>query len=486
MDMHEPADDAYRFGPPPIVPPHNMEAEQSFLAALLADNRVYERVSEILTAEHFADPVHGRIYAAARKMIERGEPADVVTLFRLFDKDEALKEIGGGKQYLTKLASSVVTIINATDYARQIAELAARRALLAVGQDIIADAVAEDIDRPAALRITDAEQRLFEIAARRGSGGTEDGPSPLPTVSARALAAAERVYQANGAIIGVPSGLVDLDRALGGFHDTDLIILAGRPGMGKSALAANAIEGAALAGKPGLYVSREMSAEQLYARFLARRTGISAERQRQGPLTGGDMDLLIAAQREIDALPMYIDDAPVSSVAQIRSRARRLKRRHGLALVVVDYLQLLVGGKAENRVQEVSGITRDLKLMAKDLRVPVIALSQLSRAVEAREDKRPMLSDLRESGSIEQDADVVMFVYREEYYLKKAEPQQRTGEGHEALAARVSAWTNRMEAARGLGEAIIGKNRHGPERTVKLRWHGEKTSFENLQQGTFL
>jgi replicative DNA helicase len=485
MDMHEPADDAYRFGPPPIVPPHNMEAEQSFLAALLADNRVYERVSEILTAEHFADPVHGRIFAAARKMIERGEPADVVTLFRLFDKDPALKEIGGGKQYLTKLASSVVTIINATDYARQIAELAARRALLAVGQDIVADAVAEDIDRPAAKRIEEAEQRLFDIAERRGLGG-DQGPAHIAAANARAIEAAERVYKANGTILGVPSGLIDLDRTLGGFHDTDLVVIAGRPGMGKSALAANIAEGAALAGKRALYVSLEMSADQLSARFMARRTGVSADRQRKGPLTGGDMERLIAAQRELDRLPIEIDDEPAAAVAQLRSRARRLMRRGGLALIVVDYLQQMVDGRAENRVQEISKITRDLKVLAKQLGVPVIALSQLSRAVEAREDKRPMLSDLRESGSIEQDADIVIFVYRDEYYLKKAEPQQRTGEGQDAFANRLSSWNTRMEAVRGIGEAIIAKNRHGPERTVRLRWDGERTSFENLQQGTFL
>jgi replicative DNA helicase len=307
---------------------------------------------------------------------------------------------------------------------------------------------------------------------------------PLAHALDAAVALAEQVFKA-GAPMGVPTGFIDLDRKLGGLHNSDLVVIAGRPSMGKTALAACILENAAARGHRAVFFSLEMSQEQLAARMIAGRTGIGTERQRAGPLVAADVVTMAEAKDELRRLPIVIDDTPAHSVAAIRTRARRLQRMGGLSLVVIDYLQLIVSGREENRTQEISKITRELKVMAKELQVPVIALSQLSRAVEARENKRPLLSDLRESGSIEQDADVVMFVFREHYYIERAEPMRRGDESDEKFNDRIAAWENALASTHGKAEVIVSKNRQGGLGKVELHFNDERTRFENLlRQGS--
>jgi len=469
-------------------PPHNIEAEQALLGAVLVNNGAYHRVSEFLLPAHFADPVHGRIFAAIAKLIERGQIADPLTLKNLFDQDGALSEIGGAA-YLGRLAASVVTIINAADYGHTIHDLFLRRQLIGLGEDIVNDAHAHDLDIDAKLQIEAAEKRLFDLAE---TGQTEGGFQPFVSALTNAVILAESAFKRSGRTAGVSSGFADLDKLLGGLHPSDLIILAGRPSMGKTALATNIAFNAAKArinadhpedGAIVGFFSLEMSAEQLATRVLAEESGVASDRIRRGDVSHEDFEKFVQASLSLNSVPLFIDDTPALSITALRTRARRLKRQHGLSLIIVDYLQLLQGSQgnraAENRVQEVSEITRGLKAIAKELSLPVIALSQLSRAVEQREDKRPMLSDLRESGSIEQDADVVMFVFREEYYISRAEPLRRVDEDDNKFNDRVDRWAKDMERCAGLGEVIVAKQRHGPIATVKLRFNGRTTKFEN-------
>jgi replicative DNA helicase len=475
-------------------PPHNYEAEQALLGAILVNNQVLDRVSEFLRAEHFFDPAHGRIFTAIRVIIERGQIANPVTLKTQFDQDPALSEVGGA-QYLVRLAAAVVSIVNAADYARIVHDLYLRRQLIDLGEEVVNGAYEQDAEATAVEQIEQAEQQLFTLAE---SGQIEGGPVILSQSLAQAIRTAEAAYKRDSHVTGVTTGLVDVDKKLGGLHPSDLIILAGRPSMGKTALATNIAFNAAMAyreirddaghlkvldGAKVAFFSLEMSSEQLATRILSEQTGISSDRIRRGEVREDDFPKFVESAQKLSRLPFFIDDTPALSVSALRTRARRLKRQHGLGLIVIDYLQLMrpsTGTRSENRVQEISDITRGLKAVAKELDVPVLALSQLSRAVENREDKRPQLADLRESGSIEQDADVVMFIFREQYYHERMPPMQRPDESEEKFNERYQRWQDRGNQIHNVAEVNIAKQRHGPIGTVKLYFEGAVTKFGDL------
>jgi replicative DNA helicase len=482
-------------------PPHNIEAEQALLGAVLVNNAAYHRVSDFLLPEHFAEGVHGRIFGAIAKLIERGQIANPVTLKNLFDQDGALTEIGGA-QYLARLATSMVTIINAGDYGRTIHDLYLRRQLISIGEDTVNEAYAHDLERDARNQIEQAEKKLFDLAV---SGQYEGGFRAFSQALTEAITMAEAAFKRSGRTTGVSTGFDDLDDLLGGLHPSDLVVLAGRPSMGKTALATNIGFNAAktyrstkgpdgkLVTEDGAVIgffSLEMSAEQLATRVLSEESGVASDRIRRGDVSHDDFGKFVQASQKLASVPLFIDDSPALTIAGLRTRARRLMRQQGLGLIIVDYLQLLRGAGegrgAENRVQEISEITRGLKALAKELNVPVLALSQLSRAVEQREDKRPMLSDLRESGSIEQDADVVMFVFREEYYLSRGEPTRRPEDSDDKFNERYTRWQERLEQVHGTGEVIIAKQRHGPIGKVTLRFDGSTTKFDNFVRSDHL
>ncbi|PKQ03630.1 MAG: replicative DNA helicase [Alphaproteobacteria bacterium HGW-Alphaproteobacteria-11] len=483
---YSPADDgdtrdAYR------VQPHNIDAEQALLGAILVNNESYDRVAGFLEPSHFFDALHGRIYEAAAKLITQGHLASPVTLKNYFERDAALSEIGG-PQYLARLAGAATTIINAEEYGRTIYDLAIRRELIQVSIDMHTRAYDAPVDDTPALQILDAEQSLYQLAERgKYEGGFQSFHESLNT----AIEMAAEAFKRDGGLSGISTGLRDLDNRLGGLQRSDLLILAGRPSMGKTALATNIAFHAAKAYKAehhadgtvtatdGAIVgffSLEMSSEQLATRLLAEQSGVPSERIRRGNIHEDEFHQLVDAAQQLQSIPLYIDDTGGLTIATLAARARRLKRQRGLGFLVVDYLQLLAGsGKAgDNRVQEVTQITTGLKALAKELDVPILALSQLSRQVESRDDKRPQLSDLRESGSIEQDADVVMFVFREEYYLERGEPTEGTPEH--------LTWQENMGRVHGLAECIIGKQRHGPTGTVKLQFQADVTRFSDLDQ----
>jgi replicative DNA helicase len=463
--------------------PHNLEAEQRLLGAIFVNNLALGKVSEFLQAEHFYEPLHGRIYSSCVLLIERGQLANPVTLKNLFESDPAMMAVGG-TEYLARLANSAVSVAYADNYGKIIFDLHLRRQLIQIGGELCAEASSHTVERDAQAQIEVAEQKLFDLAT---TGEVEGGFRPFTTVLANAISMAETAHKREGQLAGVPTGFKALDKLLGGLQQSDLIILAGRPSMGKTALATNIAFNAAKRIKwetdpmgrrkivdgavVGIF-SLEMSAEQLALRILAEVADVDSDKIRKGELSNEDFAKVVKANQEIAALPLFIDDTPALSIAALRTRARRLQRIHGLSMVVVDYLQLLrAGDKPENRVQEISDITRGLKALAKELNLPVVALSQLSRAVEQREDKRPQLADLRESGSIEQDADVVMFVYREEYYLQRLQPDPGTEKHAE--------WQAKMESALNIAEIIVGKQRHGPVGVEKLHFEGRRTKFSD-------
>jgi replicative DNA helicase len=461
--------------------PHNLEAEQGLLGALLVDNRAMEKI-DFLKPIHFFVPAHQRIFEAIMKMTDRGQTASPITLKGYFETDSDLEMVGGAG-YLTDLAASVISVINATDYAKSIYDLHMRRELVSLGEDVVNDAFELTLDRDAFSTIELAENRLFTLAE---SGETKSGFVTLRDSLKVALDIADKAYKTDGHVTGVTTGLRDLDEKLGGLHKSDLLILAGRPSMGKTALATNiayqaAARYAETGGKEGGIVgffSLEMSSDQLATRILADQASVSGDAIRKGNVSEVEFRRFVEASQKLSQVPLYIDDTPALSIGAVRSRGRRLKRQHGLGLLVIDYLQLLQGSgsrqSAENRVLEVSEITRGLKAIAKELEIPVIALSQLSRQVENREDKRPQLSDLRESGSIEQDSDVVMFVYREEYYLGRTEPPPGTDKHLQ--------WQADMERAHNVAEVVIGKQRHGPIGTVPLFFEPNFTRFGDLDR----
>ena len=460
------------------IPPHNFEAEQALLGAILLSNRAFERVSEFLKPEHFADPVHGRIFAACGKLIERGQMANPVTLKTYFEADGGLTEIGG-TPYLAQLANSVVSVINAEDYGKLVFDLHQRRELIGLGEDLVNTAYSPDLDRSAEDIRGDHERAL--IALDTGNSGNDAVGAEV--VGGEFIAEMERACKSGGA--GLLTGLNDFDRMAGGLHDSDLVILAGRPSMGKSAISVSIMRRLAMRGIHVAFFSLEMSRTQVFARMAAEEVGISFSRFREGQLSPAEQLQVTEGAMALQRLPLFIDDQPGLTVSALMARARRLRRKHKVAVVIIDYLQLLRGSTAYagNRVQEVSEITRCLKVLAKDLSVPVIALSQLSRAVEQREDKRPQLSDLRESGSIEQDADAVMFCFREQYYLERAEPAQRPDEDLSKFNERHSRWLARMGEVANTVDVIVAKQRHGPVGTVRLAYFPGTNTVSDLAQG---
>jgi replicative DNA helicase len=469
-------------------PPHNMEAEQALLGAILVNNEAMDRVGGFLEPHHFYDPLHQQIFEVAGKLIHAGKQATPITLRTFFENAEPIDSHLTVPQYLGRLAANATTIINAADYGRTIYDLATRRALIVIGEEMVNTAYDSPVDFPPEHQIHEAEGRLYDLAE---SGKYGQGFLAFGTALTQAIDMANAAYQREGHLSGLSAGLTDLDGKLGGLQPSDLVILAGRPSMGKTSLATNIAYNIAKAfrsekqangeekvtdGAVVGFFSLEMSAEQLATRILSEQAEISSEKIRRGMITEDEFRRLVHVSREMSQIPLYIDQTGGISVAQLAARARKLKRQRGLGLVVVDYLQLLTGSSrraSEGRVQEVSEITTGLKALAKELNVPVLALSQLSRAVEQREDKRPQLSDLRESGSIEQDADVVMFVFREEYYVERRKPSETNME-------EMLKWQQEMALVHGKAEVIIGKQRHGPTGTVQLSFEANFTRFGNL------
>ncbi len=475
------------------LPPSNIQAEQALLGALLANNKAYERVSEFLAPEHFADPIHGKIFAAIARRCEAGQIADPVMLRAEFEHSGVLDEVGG-TAYLAQLLAAMVGIINAGDYGRAIHDAWIRRQLIDLGEVMVNRAFGAEPELDGSDQIESGEQALFDLATR---GGSEGALITFETALTRAIEIAATAHRNQGSVSGLDTGLRDLNKKMGGLHPSDLIILAGRPGMGKSGLATKIAFGAAqallanarvdnpnaMAKQTIAIFSLEMSAEQLATRLLAEEARVSGDRIRRGEVNQKDFDNFVKVSREISQLPLMIDDTPALTLSALRTRCRRLKRTKGLGLIVIDYLQLMrpaAGTKPENRVLEISQITQGLKAIAKELAVPVLALSQLSRAVESREDKRPQLSDLRESGTIEQDADVVMFIYRDEYYMQQKEPKIIAFENEQKFHDAHQKWQNDMSSVYNKAELIIGKQRHGPTGKIDLFFESEFIRFADL------
>ncbi len=465
--------------------PHHIEAEQQLLGAILTNNDVFDRVSSIINQTHFYEPVHARIYEIAESRISKNALASPVTLKAFMEDDEGLKELGG-PAYLARLAGAAISSFAARDYAQMIYDLAIRRALIRLGGDISAKAAKVDVASEPAEQIVEAEQELYKLGEQ---GQADSGFQSFLKAVTDAVNVANAAYQREGGLAGLSTGLQDLDSKLGGLHRSDLLILAGRPSMGKTSLATNIAFNIAKAYRKGAlpdgsqgavdggvvgFFSLEMSAEQLAGRILSEASEISSHKIRQGDMNESEFRRFVDAAKALEACPLYIDDTAAIPIAQLAARARRLKRTHGLDLLIIDYLQL-VRGTSDNRVQEIGEISMGLKAIAKELEIPVLALSQLSRQVESRDDKRPQLSDLRESGSIEQDADVVMFVYRGEYYKEREKPDETNLEG-------MAAWQDDMARLHGKAEVIIGKQRHGPIGTIDLSFEAQFTRFGNLIQ----
>lgn len=463
----------------PRKPPANEEAEQALLGALLVNNRAFAKVSDLLRPEHFYDPVHQRIFAAVAETITAGRVASPVTLRPLFDADPDLQQEGGGA-YLAELAGNVVTVVNAGDYGKTIHDLFIRRQLIEVAAEALERAYVPDLTAPEDL-IADLDASTAALRAHT-CGGDVTLATAADAVD-EAIRAAERAQQAPDGISGLATGLADLDYRLGGLHPGDLIIIAGRPSMGKTVLATTMATNVAGRGEPVQFNSLEMSTISLGQRLLASRSGISAQDQR-GPLSPEQFQRLIEARQHFASMPLRIDPQAGLTAAQIAARARLHQRKHGLRLLAIDYLGLVSPADPKaNKVHQVEETTKALKLLAKELNIPVVLLCQLSRQVEMREDKRPTLADLRDSGAIEQDADVVMFVFREQYYLERAEPMRRANESQDAFNARYADWTQRLGECQGIGEIIIGKNRQGSTGTVTVRFDGRRQVFENLHRG---
>ena len=480
--------------------PHNIEAEAALLGALMIDNRLVEDVQLKLRSDHYFEPLHGRIYDAILRMTDKNMVANPVTLRPMFEADEAMREVGG-PAYLAQLTGSGAAIIGARDFAQQIYDLALLRSLVAVGRDMVEGALDTSEEVAPLSQIERAEGELYRVAEQ---GGGEGKVKSFGEATKLAIEQAERALNSGGHLSGVTTGIDGINSKIGGLHRSDLLILAGRPGMGKSSLATNmafaaaqrfvrdqedGIEPSKSAGAPVAIFSLEMSADQLATRILSEESGISSENLRMGKISQQEFRQLARAAADLQTLPLYIDDTPGLTIAALRTRARRLKRQKGIGMVVIDYLQLLQGSgrsSSDNRVQEISEISRGLKQLAKELDLPVIALSQLSRAVEQREDKRPQLSDLRESGSIEQDADIVMFIYREDYYVASREPKRPMDGDDAKIFEAYEQWQRDMERVYGTAELLIAKQRHGATGKVKMKFDSRITKFSDLADDSFL
>ncbi|MAZ85694.1 MAG: replicative DNA helicase [Rhizobiales bacterium] len=479
--------------------PANIEAEQALLGAILVNNDAFYRVSDFLKPGHFMESVHRKIFEVAGDIIRMGKTANPVTIKTFLPADGKIGDLTMS-QYLARLAAEAVTIINTEDYGRAIYDLALRRSLIGIGEDMVNIAFDAPLDMPPQTQIEDAERRLFELAE---TGRYDGGFQSFNDAVSLAVDMAGAAYQRDGSLSGISTGIHSLDARMGGLQPSDLIILAGRPGMGKTSLVTNIAFNVAAAYEPEVqadgsmkaknggvvgFYSLEMSSEQLATRIISEQTEISSSKIRRGEISEADFEKLVACSQMMQKIPLFIDQTGGISIAQLSARARRLKRQRGLDLLIIDYVQLMTGSKksSDNRVQEITEITTGLKALGKELGVPIIALSQLSRQVESREDKRPQLSDLRESGSIEQDADVVLFVYRDEYYVKNAEPRRTS----EEIAADIKtpeylAWEEKMSKARGTADVIIAKQRHGPTGTVPLAFAAEFTRFSDLADSSY-
>lgn len=483
--LHPAEDKSFRLAP------HNVEAEQALLGALLLNNDAFYRVSDFLEPIHFYEPIHRDIYELAGKIIRAGKSADPTTI-KTHLPDQLLPDVTMA-QYLARLAAEATTVLNAADYGQAIYDLAIRRNLILVGEEMVQVAYESEVEMTPAKQIEKVEGELFQLAEK---GRYDGGFQNFSTALSASIQMAGEAYQRDGGLSGVATLMDDLDRQMGGLQRSDLIILAGRPAMGKTSLATNIAFNVAKSWKGEItpdgsqktvnggivgFFSLEMSSEQLATRILAEQAEISSSDIRRGRIHDSQFSKLVDVSNMMSKLPLYIDDTGGISVAQLAARARRLKRQKGLDFLVIDYLQLLSGSSkasSQNRVQELTEITTTLKALAKELEVPIVALSQLSRQVEARDDKHPQLADLRESGSIEQDADVVLFVYREEYYLKNKEPKEGTPEH--------MTWQGEMEKVHGKAEVIIAKQRHGPTGTVQLSFEAQYTRFGNLARADYL
>ncbi len=476
--------------------PANLEAEAAFLGAVLIDNGLIEELMVPLRPEHFHAPLHRRLYEKITGLVDRQMVVTPVTLKPYFEADESLAELGG-TSYLARLTADGQGLLAPRELAQQIYDLALLRELVSVGRELVENALDTSEDVEPMRQIEEAEARLFEVA--EGASGASEADS-FRSASSKALEMIETAINSGGHVSGKTTGFTSINDKCGGLHDSDLIILAGRPGMGKSSLATNiafncadrllrdqrdGIEKSVGAGVA--LFSLEMSSDQLATRILAEQAGIPSEALRMGKLSREDFQQLSYASQRLAELPLYIDDTPALSISALRTRARRLKRRHNIGLIIIDYLQLLQGSRRsqDNRVNEISEISRGLKTLAKELQVPVIALSQLSRAVEQRDDKRPMLSDLRESGSIEQDADMVWFIFREDYYVASREPKVAFGNDDAKTHDAHAAWAAEMERVHGLAELIVAKQRHGSTGKVRMRFEARITKFSDLAEGDY-
>ena len=468
---------------PPVRLPFNIEAEKALLGALLIENGLVAELPVPLDEVHFMEQLHGRVFARIRQMADQGRVASPVTLRPLFADDPALAELGG-MAYLVGLTEDPAILLAARDCARQIYDLALLRALVKVGTDLVSAATDTSTDVAPLAQVEAAEEALYRVAE---TGEVAGAATSFAQAATRAIQMTARAMKSGGHLSGLTMGLNGLNAKLGGLHNSDLVVLAGRPAMGKTALATNIAFHCAMRhllereqpgetrnGAPVAFFSLEMSADQLANRILAERSGINSEDLRRGAIRQEEFNRLARAAQELAELPLIIDDTPALTIAGLRTRARRLKRQRGIGLIVVDYLQLLQGSAragSDNRVQEISEITRGLKTLAKELDVPVLALSQLSRAVEARDDKRPQLADLRESGTIEQDADIVLFVFREEYYHAQKKPE----DGSE----KFQAWLDKAHRIEGRAEVIVAKQRHGSTGPVPLMFASKFTRFSD-------
>ena len=458
--------------------PCNIEAEQALIGSILVSNDIYDEISSIVDVKKFFDPIHAKIFSTIDMLIAKGLLANPITLKNYFENNEGLKELGG-QEYLINITKFSTSAKQAIDYANIVHEMHVRRELIKISESVLNDASSNnEITSSGEEMIQNAEKSLFDLAER---GHFNRSFLKFESALKQTIEMARSAYQSEEGIVGVPTGLTDLDSRLGGLHKQDLIIIAGRPSMGKTALATNiAFHAAKNIEKKSskstvAFFSLEMSSEQLSTRILSEQSRIKSNDIRRGRVSESEFEKFIETSKNIFDLPLYIDETPAITIAAISNRSRRIKRLFGLELVVVDYIQLMrsSGKKEYNRVQEISEITQGLKALAKELDVPVLALSQLSRQVEQRDNKKPQLSDLRESGSIEQDADVVMFVYREAYYLENKEPTLGSIEHGE--------WQQKMDEISRLADIMIGKQRHGPTGNVKVEFEAMYTKFKDLE-----